>query len=174
MIGVLLTIPFIASIVAYVWTFIFNMDDRFPGGPKMHLILTLSQLLIVTCFYLNTSSLVALYLIGLLYFGQAIGVSYFLVKKGKVDCGCFGSQNNSKLSWKLAFFNVFFGLLAILTVNFEISILIELSIMEGLLTQLIITLLVTYIVIGYPDALYAYKAYKVRAGRYKKFVLKGD
>lgn len=167
MIKVIVSLPLIISIISYIWAKLFQDDDRFPGGPRIHFLLILFQTIIVVTVFLSLQSSLSTYLLSLLYLIQSIGVIYFLSKKGKVSCGCFGSQVSSLLSIKLAIFNI---VLSIIPLLFNMPI--GLNSFEGvsLLFFLLITVFLLYI--GIPDAIYAIKGYTEKGSRYLYFIKK--
>ena len=112
LLAISVTLPMLLSVVSFGWSRVFGDPDLFPGGPRLHMMLILSQLLLVTMVYCFPSWISFLG-ISLLYFVQGLGVAYFIRKKGRVDCGCLGPQINSKLGFPLMWFNLAMGLMGL-------------------------------------------------------------
>lgn len=167
MIGILATIPLIISIVSFIWSRIMNDTEQIAIGKKTHIILILSQLTVVTFFFISFSVLSKSLIISL-YVIQAIGVSYLLFKKGDVPCGCFGPQFNTKLQPKLIMYNIFLALFTI--ISFYENLFFEFY--QGLILEFLLSILLLVCIVGIPDAWYAIKGYKKVANRYREHLNK--
>ncbi len=164
---VILTIPFMISIVSYLWARFFEDEERFPGGPSLHALLVVIQFAVLTSYYVGWQQELSTILLAGLYIVQALGVTYFLLnKRSGEDCGCFGSQINSKLDWKLIVLNI--GLAC--GVFWSTSTHISLSVVEGIGFLCIVAILCLLFSVGIPDGLYAFKGYKRSAKKYYSIV----
>jgi hypothetical protein len=164
---IIVTIPLVISLVSYFWAKIFEDDDRFPGGPKTHLILIIFQGLVILSTYMFLDSLVTTYIISLIYFSQAIGVIYFLNRKGNVSCGCFGSQVSSRLSKNLIFVNILLSVIPLI-----VQIPVGFNPAEGLMLLILVVITTLVFYIGIPDAVYSIKGYTEKGNRYLYFIKK--
>ncbi|WP_211750380.1 MauE/DoxX family redox-associated membrane protein [Paenibacillus sp. Marseille-Q4541] len=172
--AVFVSFPMFLSIVSYIWSKVFRDPHHFPGNSHTHLILIMMQFISVTLLF-GVSSVAGLLFISLLYFIQGIGVVYFLLRNGKVDCGCFGSQIPSKLSYRLAAGN---GLMTIISLYLFLFSLTQgdtgffsLS-LEGLIVELMMMLIALLCIVGVPDAIYAIRAYRAIAATYYAKIMK--
>ncbi|WP_454191511.1 MauE/DoxX family redox-associated membrane protein [Paenibacillus sp. Marseille-Q7038] len=172
--AIFLTFPMFFSIVSYTWSKIFRDPHHFPGNSHMHRLLIVMQLISVTIL-LTISSVAGLLSLSILYLIQGIGVIYYLQRKGRVDCGCFGSQMASKLSYRLATGN---GILAVISLSMFLhrwlqtrELPLSLS-LEGLIIELLCMIFALVCVIGVPDAIYAIRAYRAIAATYYKKITK--
>ncbi|KOP67958.1 hypothetical protein AMS62_23910 [Bacillus sp. FJAT-18019] len=159
LLAISVTFPMLLSVASFGWSRVFGDRDLFPGSARLHVLLILLQVLSVTMVYCYPSRLSFLG-ISLLYLVQGVGVSYFIRKKGRVDCGCLGPQINSKLGFPLMWFNLAMGLMGLAYSHpvwfaHSHSFTITGLLLEGML--LLVTLL---IIVGIPDALYAIRVYR--------------
>lgn len=172
--AIFLSLPMFFSIVSYIWSRIFRDPHHFPGNSHMHLLLIVMQFISVTIL-LAISSVVGFLSLFVIYLVQGIGVIYFLLRNGRVDCGCFGSQIASKLSYRLAASN---GVLAAISLfmfmlqwlqfrGFSLSLSLE-----GLLIEFLFMMFALVCVVGVPDALYAIRAYRAIAATYYEKITK--
>ncbi|MGG4094267.1 MauE/DoxX family redox-associated membrane protein [Paenibacillus lautus] len=165
LLAISVTLPMLLSVVSFGWSRVFGDPDLFPGSARLHVLLTLLQVLSVTLVYCFPSRLSFLG-ISLLYFVQGLGVAYFIWKKGRVDCGCLGPQINSKLGFPLIGFNLAMGLMGLAyshPVWFAHSHSFAVT---GLLMEGMMMLLSLFIIIGVPDALHAIRIYREIAAPY--------
>jgi predicted ferric reductase len=88
---------------------------------------------------------------------------FLLLKKGNVTCGCLGFQSKSKLSYKLVFYNLILGSIALISAS---SISFNGLLSSGLFLEIVLLVLSLFIVIGVPDALYAIRGYRKVAEKY--------
>lgn len=172
--AMLLTLPMLFSIVSYIWSKIFRDPHHFPGNSHMHLLLIVMQFISVTILF-TISSAMGLLSLSVLYLIQGIGVIYYLQRNGRVDCGCFGSQIASKLSYRLAAGN---GILAVISLFIFMDrwlqtkeLPLSLS-LEGLLMELLCMIFALVCVVGVPDAVYAIRAYRAIAATYVEKITK--
>lgn len=172
--AIFLTLPMLFSIVSYIWSKIFRDPHHFPGNSHMHLLLIVMQFISVTIFFV-ISSAAGLFSLSVLYLVQGIGVIYFLLRNGRVDCGCFGSQIASKLSYRLGAGN---GILAVISLIVFMNLWLqtkELQLtlsLEGLMLELLCMIFALVCVVGVPDAIYAIRAYRAIAATYRKKITK--
>lgn len=174
LIAIFLTLPMFFSIVSYLWSKIFRDPHHFPGNSHMHRLLIVMQLISVTILFV-ISSVVGLLSLSILYLIQGIGVIYYLQRNGRVDCGCFGSQIASKLSYRLATGN---GILAVISFwmfmhrwlqTRELQLSLSL---EGFMMELLCMIFALLCVVGVPDAIYVIRAYRAIAATYYEKITK--
>ncbi len=172
--AILLTLPMLFSIVSYIWSKIFRDPHHFPGNSQIHLLLIVMQFISVTILF-TISTAMGLLSLSILYLIQGIGVLYYLQRNGRIDCGCFGSQIASKLSYRLAAGN---GILAVISLLIFISrwlqtkeLPLSLS-LEGLMMEVLCMIVALVCVVGVPDAIYAIRAYRAIAAIYVEKITK--
>lgn len=168
MAAILVSLPMFFSIASYLWGKIFNDPHHFPGNSLAHFLLIALQFVAVTLLYgiSLASGLLTLFFV---YIIQAVGVIYFLLRHGKLDCGCFGPQISSKLSYKLAVLNGMIGVCSFMLflwgVLGETGLTFAVSI-EGLFIEFILLIFALMYVVGLLDSLYAIRAYRAIAATY--------
>ncbi|MFZ3591777.1 hypothetical protein ACOI1C_21815 [Bacillus sp. DJP31] len=165
MVKALVSLPLIIAIVSYVWARIFDDDDRFPGGAKVHIMLIITQSIVVSMVFMYLDSYFTTLLLSGVYILQSVGVAYYFTKKGAVSCGCFGSQVSSVLSKRLILINILLSIIPHI-----INVPSNLNLLQGI-TLLLLFIVTSFVFfIGFPDAIYAVKGYTEKGKRYLYFI----
>lgn len=164
---VVLAVPLLAASSMTAWQYLWVRRVEGPLGKKSHLALACTQAMVGFGLLLPWSSNVLLPVTAGLYGVLASGAAYFLIRRGRIECGCWGGSS-SEIGPKLIALDATAACMAT-----ALYVLVDVKIPNqpiAILFAVAVLSIVFLVSVSLPEARWAYRGVSARAKRHVRWL----